>query len=236
MCTDQSPGDLTPFLEPVSSSTPFEFVQAILTAWNGGTLENEVTFTGGQVETDLPIIGDPADLAVNDAVMILRSRQRYFILGRISGAGSGTGVATVSAFNGNNPTTNSTSYTSLGGANTLGVAFVAPRSGAVKITVEGWLAANSATVGRRTLMALQVREGSTVDAGSVVEAANDDNAALAQNSVASVFDYRYVTFVHTVSGLTPGADYNVTVMHRIVTGGDNSAANDRHVIVEPVLL
>jgi hypothetical protein len=77
------PGDLTPFLAPPPGS-PYEFLQGVLTAWNGGTLANTVTLAGDQVETDLPIIGDPAALTVNDVVMILRSHTRYFILGTIS--------------------------------------------------------------------------------------------------------------------------------------------------------
>jgi hypothetical protein len=231
MCTDQSPGDLTPFLQPVSDSAPFEFVQAILTSWDPSTLENQVTFAGGQVESDLLVIGDPDSLTVNDAVMVLRSRTRYFILGPIATVPPGN--AWVHEFNTANPTTNSTAYTALAGGDILGAAFVAPASGAVEITVQGWLSCFSATLGRRTFMSPQVREGSTVNAGTIVEAASDEFGAVSQNATTSAFDYKYVHYSRVVTGLTPGADYNVTVMHRVVTAGDNSAANDRALTIKP---
>jgi hypothetical protein len=77
------PGDLTPFLEPAPDS-PYEFLQGVLTAWNGVTFANTVNFGGGLTQTDLPIVGDPAALTVNDIVMVLRRRTRYFILGTIT--------------------------------------------------------------------------------------------------------------------------------------------------------
>lgn len=231
MTVKKRPGDLTPFLEP-KPGPPFNFLQGVLTALDLETGANTVDFGGGITQSDLPVIGDPAELTVNDIVMVLQLHARYFILGPITSSPAG-GSGWAVAFGSTNPTTNSTSYTSLAGGDILGVAFTAPASGSVEILVQGWLALSSATLGRRALMSPQVREGNVVNSGTIVETANDDYAALAQNSVASSFDYRYVNHSRIVTGLTPGAEYNAVVMHRIVTAGDNSAANDRHIIVKP---
>jgi hypothetical protein len=77
------PGDLTPFLEPAPEN-PVDFLQGVLTAWNAGTFANTVTFAGDQTQTDLPIIGDPGALTVNDIVMVMRRYTRYFIMGTIT--------------------------------------------------------------------------------------------------------------------------------------------------------
>jgi hypothetical protein len=83
MSVKKRPGDLTPFLTPPPES-PVDFLQGVLTAWNAGTFANTVDFGGGLTQTDLPIVGDPAALTVNDVVMVLRLRTRYFILGTIT--------------------------------------------------------------------------------------------------------------------------------------------------------
>lgn len=83
MSVKNRPGDLTPLLEP-APGVPFDFLQGVLTAWNAGTFANTVTFAGGITETNLPIVGDPAALTVNDIVMVMRRYTRYFILGTIT--------------------------------------------------------------------------------------------------------------------------------------------------------
>ena len=192
-----------------------------------GTLD--ITMSSGVLVPDVPKL-DGVNPAVGAVVQMISFRGVLLVIGGVLGGVSGTS-GNVTAFGGTNPTTTSTTYTALTGGDILGVAFIAPASGAVEVTVQGWLALSSATLGRRALMAPQIRAGSVVNSGTIITAANDDYAALAQNSVASSFDYKYVNHSRIVTGLTPGTSYNATVMHRVVTSGDNSATNDRHVIV-----
>jgi hypothetical protein len=85
------PGDLTPFLTPAPAS-PSEFLQGILTAIDPVAGTNTVELAGGLTQSDLIVIGNPADLAEGDAVMVLLLRTRYFLLGPLWGdSGSNNG-------------------------------------------------------------------------------------------------------------------------------------------------
>lgn len=103
---------------------------------------------------------------------------------------------------------NSTAYT-LGGT-TVGVAFRAPTSGSVLLmwTARGRL---NATAGERVLVSAEVRTGSTVGSGTVIDAAVDDSSVewgQATNDRLSAGHQRVVT------GLTAGTTYNVSLWHR----------------------
>lgn len=172
---------------------------------------------------------DHIHVSVGSVVQIISFRGSMLVIGVVS-----RGAAYVTAFVTSNPTTVSTTYSSLSGGDILGVAFVAPPSGSVEIAVQGWLGTSSTTVGRRSLMSPQVREGGSINSGTVVTSASDDYAAMAQGSVASSFDYKYAHHVRVVTGLTPGSTYNAVAMHKVVTSGDTSATNDRHIIVRPL--
>lgn len=192
----------------------------------------DITMSSGALVPDVPRL-DSSRVAVGTVVQMLVLRGSMLVLGPSSNGGISDGASGVTTFNTNNPTTNSTTYTAFTGGDILGVAFVAPPGGSVEIVVQGWLASFSATVGRRTFMSPQVREGSTINSGTIVATASDDYAAIAQNSIVSAFDYRYVHHSRIVTGLTPGNAYNAVAMHKIGTSGDNSAGNERHIIVKP---
>lgn len=58
-------------------------IPAYLSAWNAVTGANTVTITGTQTFTDLAILCDPAILAANVRVQLLRTPGAPMILGRV---------------------------------------------------------------------------------------------------------------------------------------------------------
>lgn len=124
-----------------------------------------------------------------------------------------TGV-TVTATQNASGTTIATSYTAtLTGGTTCSATFVAPPSGQVMVH-------NTANISNSTssgiLMGFEIRAGAVVGSGSVVVAADDDDAN-SGSGVASVGRRATVT-TPVLSGLTPGATYNIRQMFRVSTG------------------
>jgi hypothetical protein len=109
-----------------------------------------------------------------------------------------------------------TTYANL--TNIAGRSFVAPRSGIVTIHWQSVL--NNNTVNNGAALAPWVGTGSTVGAGTEVLPASDVNATSFNVPVAN----QGVRFagVKTVTGLTPGDTYNVSMRGRAVTGGTAS--------------
>jgi hypothetical protein len=120
----------------------------------------------------------------------------------------------------------STSYTL--GVSTCGVSFIAPTSGAVKITWGARFALGTDT--NLTLVSAEVRTGSTVGSGTVVDAASD-NSALEHGQAST--DRLQASRHRAVTGLTAGSTYNVSLWHK-TTSGDNSTIYQRDVMVEPI--
>jgi hypothetical protein len=79
------PDEIFDLLSPRGRGPGVELVTGYLTAWNGTTFENTVEVDGIPL-SDLPVIhvADPADLATNTVVALLRSRGRHYILGRVT--------------------------------------------------------------------------------------------------------------------------------------------------------
>lgn len=114
--------------------------------------------------------------------------------------------------------------TSTGGTyNDCGVAFVAPATGRVVINYNTQ-ASNSTSVS--TLVSPVVREGATVGSGVTVSAASDDDSITGQGTN----EHRRGAS-RLVTGLTPGASYNVRLEHRV--SGGTGTVRRRSVIVEP---
>jgi len=107
------------------------------------------------------------------------------------------------------PTTTSTTYVTIG--TTCGIAFVAPASGKVDVKWYTELK-NSSTNG--SLCTIYVKTGSTVNSGSDVVAASDSLPLARADGTQEVT----VGAFHIVSGLTPGASYNVTLYFRTTSG------------------
>lgn len=108
-------------------------------------------------------------------------------------------------------TTSSTSFTStLSPANICGTAFVAPTSGTVLIALRTQMQ-NSGN--NYTGASFEIREGSTVGSGTVLLAADD---ARAMSTTSTFGEGQGIT--DYVSGLTPGATYNASILHRVTVG------------------
>lgn len=145
---------------------------------------------------------------------------------------SGTGTATVLSDPGNSGTVTSSAYVEArtGASSEAGVAFVAPASGAVKIT---WAAGitSAAVSGTYALASIVVRTGNAVGSGTVFRAANDNTTC--QNTGVTA-ENTYSNF-YLMTGLTPGNPYNVRLAYRVRTNGETGTFNRPKVLVEPVL-
>lgn len=107
-----------------------------------------------------------------------------------------------------NGTTTSTSYTAtLTGGIACGIAFVAPASGKVEIKNESEIN----NTGGYSLCTIRVRTGAVIGSGADVVAVTDDNALFHNTNIRlSVFN--------TITGLTPGASYNVQQLFKVTAG------------------
>lgn len=76
--------DLASLIAPVRQAE-ISIAQGYLTAWNGTTYENTVQVNGATL-TDLPLVhlGDPASLAASTVVLLLRVRNTYYLLGKVT--------------------------------------------------------------------------------------------------------------------------------------------------------
>lgn len=119
------------------------------------------------------------------------------------------------------------------GGTPLGVAFVAPPSGAVLITLSAIASQNINT--QATFVSIEVKTGATIGSGTLVgAAANSDRGitvgrAINAGAVALLQCSRRVLY----TGLTAGATYNVRMM-QCVDGGSGTLSY-REIIVEPSL-
>lgn len=106
-----------------------------------------------------------------------------------------------------------------------GIAFTAPTSGRVVVTISAAIVSNTADT--YAMMGFQIRTGSTVGAGTIVTAAND-NDVLAHAGTADQVASR----VALVSGLTSGGSYNVQVLYKRFGGTGDTFFARRNVIVQ----
>jgi len=187
----------------------------------------DITMNGATV-ADVPVLGS-AVLAVGTVVQVLSYRGSMLILG-----GSNRSVSVPVSVPGSSAdsgtTTSDTYVTSLTGATlaTAGAAFIAPPSGTVYVMCKA--AAQNDTVNDFALVDFQVRQGSTINAGTVVRATNDNTAGIVKAGVAN--QQATIVSADVVTGLTPGAAYNVTMAFRRAVGG-TASYNRRHALVLP---
>jgi hypothetical protein len=131
-----------------------------------------------------------------------------------------------------NPTSASTTYTPFAGADIFGVTFVAPASGRVMIRMQGWLG-NNGTSGVRTFACPEVREGTVINAGTLVFAANDNDAAIFDGQApGGAHRYSYVTTDVLIDNCIPGDEYNATWKQRVAS--TTGSANLRKLFVFPM--
>lgn len=161
-----------------------------------------------------------------DDVVIASGRDVYLsgtethIDGTIDWGGSAARDATTLTSQG----TASTAYVQL--ATITGQSFVAPPSG--KIMVHWMLALENSLAGGDAVCTFQIRDGSTIGAGTLFMAANDLRAVrkpgIARESRTGIWP---------VDSLTPGAAYNVELLFRSTSGANTATFLNRNVGVVP---
>lgn len=126
-----------------------------------------------------------------------------------------------------NPVTNTTAAP---GASLCGVAFVFPPSGKAYLTVSGFI---EVTVGDGIQLGWEVRNGSTVGAGTVA-IASSQAAALLIGKAGAESRVLGGTYRDLITG-TPGGSYNALTLHWVVGSGSPSGVVwARKIIIEPV--
>lgn len=137
--------------------------------------------------------------------------------------------ATASSLQGGTYDTTSTTYTVTATSGTYvdcAVTFIAPASGVVLILWKGNLSNSGANSAR---MAPQVRLGSTVGSGAIIQDADDNHSIVfAGASGATVTAASFFR----LPGLTPGSTYNVRLLHRV--SGGTGTINSRDLTVTPL--
>lgn len=120
-------------------------------------------------------------------------------------------------------TTTSTVYTpTLTGGTTCSFTFVAPGSGRVLVSHNCNL---EATSGNLALCGFELRTGSTIGSGTLVVGTTNNDEVLTAGSQANFGRSRLVT------GLTPGATYNIRMMFAVTSG--TGTFKSKHLNVTP---
>lgn len=175
-------------------------------------------------------LGDPPDLAAGTENLAVDVETELIRIDAAIAAINGLAPASASS------TTDETGFTNTSfaaGASPVGVAFTAPPSGSVLIHLSAILAQNINT--QATFVSCEVKTGATIGSGTLAGgAANSDRGltvgrAVNSGAVALLQAGRPVLY----TGLTPGAIYNVRVMH-CVDGGSGTVFF-RELIVVPML-
>jgi hypothetical protein len=127
-----------------------------------------------------------------------------------------------------------TSGSFITGSPACGVAFTAPPSGGVYVTVSGHL--KQANNANNIMLGFEVRSGNSVGAGSVQVSGSSARALVAGNAVNASAPVELTASRRCriqAGTLTPGAAFNVQTLH-LVSGGAGTI-DYRELIVEPVL-
>ena len=110
-------------------------------------------------------------------------------------------------------TTASTTFTAtLTGGTACGVSFVAPLSGVVEVCNSGFV--GNSGVGR-SYLGFSLKTGSTVGSGVAVVPVSDENSVALQAAASNNISAGRSILV---SGLTPGANYNVQQLFKVSSG------------------
>jgi len=124
-----------------------------------------------------------------------------------------------------------TSTTYVASSPPVGVWFVAPPSGIVRVDWSSRFQTN--TINTRTAVSVQIATDRTLDAGTVVSSANDNSALENNNDPAGGANTRLqAAMFRLVTGLTPGAEYNAVVKFRMLTAGNGDIYNQQ-ILVTP---
>ncbi|HEU4422071.1 MAG TPA: hypothetical protein VFR67_05965 [Pilimelia sp.] len=110
------------------------------------------------------------------------------------------------------------------GATVCGVAFTAPTTGRVLVTINAFLDNSGAT--GQTYASFRIGTGSTVGSGTEQVAADDSRSILVTGT-----NQARAGITEMVTGLTPGDTYNAQMMHR--RANSNGDITWRSIIVAP---
>lgn len=139
------------------------------------------------------------------------------------------------AYENANDTSGSLSYVA---GTSHGVAFTAPPSGAVYVTVTAGLGTNSILASSGSWLSFEVRTGSTVGLGSVSVTADNARSAgpFYPNNPTAGYKYTAVSTPRVVvTGLVAGSSYNVRSMFKSDVSGATAGVINRYLTVDPVL-
>lgn len=118
------------------------------------------------------------------------------------------------------------------GTPVVSIVFVAPPSGRVFITVSGSIAQTAN--GNETRLSYELLTGAVVGSGTTVAGPSTLRGIMCGRAVNSgAAAVLSASYRRPVSGLTPGASYNLRTMHS-VSGGTGTVEN-RELVMEPVL-
>ncbi len=118
------------------------------------------------------------------------------------------------------------------GSPVVGTTFVAPASGVVEVTVG--TAAQSDSNGTSIVVSYEVRTGGTIGTGTVVLGAAFNRAVRSSAAVITgAAAFSGGTHARVLSGLTPGATYNVRTMHW-VSGAGSGTITARQITVKAI--
>lgn len=182
----------------------------------------------GVIDGYVPVVGDVVAMLGQSAVSADGSS--WLVLGRIvSGALATLGARTVSSgVDVNTVSTTSAVYVALTGAiPDVAAAFYAPSSGRVRVDWRAQLFADAGTTGKASFVLLT---GLALGTGTVVSASADSKAIQTFGNTSSP---EFGSFT-LVTGLTPGAPYNVYMQQRRSGGAGNTFFANREIMVTPV--
>lgn len=135
-----------------------------------------------------------------------------------------SGALVVSDRQNTSGTTTSTTYVAtLTGGTTCGFVFNAPASGEIMIHNKAWFYNNMA--GFYSYISYEIRAGSSIGSGTVFQATSDANANLSGSQVNAQ------GVPDRVTGLTPGATYNIRQMFKV--DGNTGTFLNKILIVVP---
>lgn len=121
----------------------------------------------------------------------------------------------------------------LPGSSVIGFTFIAPSSGAVKAGYSARMRQTDVD-GQRMLILPEVREGAVVGSGTVVNVFTED-AALEIGGPVLNLQLNAAQF-QVVTGLSPGATYNVRLLHKVGAAGGSVTIFARALTTEPMQL
>ena len=215
------PGMLTPTPDVPDRDDRWELVPATISFYDLLSTNPPLVVIDGDSEPLPAIQLINARLAVNDRVWVQRVPPGgLYIVGRAVNSGYVfSSVDDVAVSLGA-----SASYAA--SSRSLGVAFLAPTSGVVEITIR---ASTAPAVAALAWTSVRIGEDSIVGSGTVFQAASDNYAILVVIGTAGNGGDFGTAF--PISGLTPGRVYNAQMQHKTSSG--TSFWSRRQIMVDP---